>query len=187
MTALVVEDGSGLPNSDSYVSVEDAVAYAVAHGIAFSDADDDAASAALRRSTAWIDSTYRTRFTGYRTFRRSQALEWPRAGAYVYIPNNASDMAYAGGYDPAYDYLATNEIPVEIINATCEAAVRELATPGALTPDLDRGGAVKSLKAGSVQIEYAGTASAMTVWTAIDNALSGLLRSTAMGIRAVRG
>lgn len=187
MTALVVEDGSGLANSDSYVSVADAVAYATARALAFSDTDDAAASAALRRSTAWIDSTYRTRFTGYRTYRRAQALEWPRVGAYVYIPNNASDMAYAGGYDPAYDYLATNEIPVEIINATCLAAVRELANPGTLTPDLKRGGAIKSLKAGSVDIEYAGTASPLTTWTVIDNALSGLLRSVATGVRAVRG
>jgi hypothetical protein len=185
--ALVVEDGTGLANAESYVSVANCVAYATARGGVFPGTDVPGSEAALRRATAFIDNTYRTRFTGYRTFRRAQALEWPRVGAYVYIPNNASDQAYAGGYDPAYDYIGQNVIPVEMINATCEAAIREFASPGALAPDLDRGGAVKTLKAGSVQIDYGASASPTTTWTAIDNALSGLLRSVAMGVRAVRG
>lgn len=185
--ALVVEDGTGKADAESYVSVADAVTYATKQGATFPGTDVPGSEAALRRATAYIDNTYRTRFTGYRTYRRDQALEWPRVGAYVYIPNNASDMAYAGGYDPAYDYIGQNVIPIEIINATCEAAVRELATPGSLAPDLDRGGSVKMLKAGSVEIQYGGNASAVTTFQAVDLALSGLLRSDAMGVRAVRG
>jgi len=181
---LVVETGAGLANSNSYVSAAAFESYCEDRAITLASGDEEAA---LIRATSYIDNTYRTRFTGYRTKRRDQALEWPRVGAYVYIPNNSSDMAYAGGYDPAYDYIAQDVIPIEIINATCEAAIRELAVPGSLTPDLDRGGAVKRLKAGSVEIEYGASASATSTWTAIDNALSGLLRSVAMGVRAVRG
>jgi len=184
---LIVEDGTGKADAESYVSVADAVTYASNRGLTFPGTDVPGSEAALRRATAYLDNTYRTRFTGYRTHRRDQALEWPRVGAYVYIPNNSSDMAYAGGYDPAYDYINDNVIPIEIINATCEAAVRELATPGVLAPDLDRGNAVKRLKAGSVEIEYGAAASATTAFQAIDLALSGLLRSDAMGVRAVRG
>jgi hypothetical protein len=184
---LVVEDGTGKANAESYVSVADCAAYATKRALSFPGTDVPNSEAALRLATAFIDNTYRARFTGYRTYRRAQALEWPRVGAYVYIPNNSSDMAYAGGYDPAYDYIGQNEIPVEIINATCEAAIREFTTPGTLSPDLDRGNAVKRLKAGSVEIEYGASATATTTFQTIDLALSGLLRSDAMGVRAVRG
>ncbi|TGU44639.1 hypothetical protein EN788_22245 [Mesorhizobium sp. M2D.F.Ca.ET.145.01.1.1] len=184
---LVVETGAGLANAESYVSVADCVTYAANRALTFPGTDVPASEASLRRATAYIDNTYRTRFTGYRTHRRAQALEWPRVGAYVYIPNNSSDMAYSSGYDPAYDYIQQDQIPIEIINATCEAAIRELASPGTLAPDLDRGNAVKLLKAGSVEIEYGANASATTTFQQIDLALSGLLRSDAIGIRAVRG
>jgi hypothetical protein len=185
--ALVVEDGTGKADAESYVSVANAVIYATKHGSVFPGTDVPGSEAALRNATAYIDNTYRTRFTGYRTHRRDQALEWPRVGAYVYTPNTSADVAYAGGYDPAYDYLDQDEIPVEIINATCEAAIRELASPGSLAPDLDRGGAVKMLKAGSVEIEYGANASSVTTFQAVDLALSALLRTNAMGVRAVRG
>jgi hypothetical protein len=181
---LVVETGAGLSNSNSYVSVDAFETYCDDRAITLASGDEEAA---LIRATSYLDNTYRTRFTGYRTKRREQALEWPRVGAYVYIPNNSSDMAYAGGFDPAYDYIAQDVIPIEIINATCEAAIRELSSPGILAPDLDRGNAVRRLKAGSVEIEYGASATATTTFQAIDLALSGLLRSDAMGIRAVRG
>lgn len=185
---MIVEDGTGLPGAESYVSTDTVAAYAEARGLSWPDGtSDDAGEAACRRGTSFIDNTYRKRFTGYKTKRRNQALEWPRIGAYVYTPNNTPYLANVGYYDPSYDYIASNEIPVEVINATCEAAIKELASPGILSPDLDRGNAVKRLKAGSVEIEYGASASSTTTFQTIDLALSGLLRSDAVGIRAVRG
>lgn len=171
---LVVEDGSGLWDAESYVSASDCADYCDARGLTFSDADENAQEAALRRATAYLDSTFRGRFIGRRVNGRAQALEWPRRNAY--------DAANE-------EYLALDEVPQEIITATCEAAVRELAEPGSLSPDLERGGAIKSIKAGSVGIEYAGNAPASTTFTVIDNAVAGLLVSTGAGLvgRAVRG
>ncbi|MBN8189540.1 hypothetical protein JF540_22910 [Salipiger thiooxidans] len=105
--------------TDSYITVEDATTYAIAYGKAFSGTTD-ALEAALRRATRWIDATYRSRFPGYRTDGRAQALEWPRTDA----------------TDASGEEIAVDEIPVEIENATVEAAVRELATPGSLSPDV---------------------------------------------------
>jgi len=48
-----------------------------------------------------------------------------------------------------------------------------MAEPGSLSPDLDRGGAIKTLKAGSVEIDYAESAPVSTTFTAIDGLLSG--------------
>jgi hypothetical protein len=183
--ALVVEDGSGLANAESYVSVADCVTYAANRALTFSDTDMAAAEAAMRRATSAIDNRFRSRFVGYRTRRHSQALEWPRTGAYYYTPQ-AGDMPFGmlGGYGYGYGYgyglyeydqIDAGVIPVEIKNAVCEAAVRELAVPGALAPDLDRGNAIRTMKAGSVQIEYEAGAPRTTVFLAIDQALSGLL------------
>jgi hypothetical protein len=183
--SLAVEDGTGLANADSYVSVADCATYATDRALSFPTTDNAACEAALRRATAAIDNRYRLRFTGYRTHRRAQALEWPRTGAYYYTPQ-AGDMPFGqlGGYGYGYGYgyglyeydqITSSQIPVEIIHATCEGAVRELASPGCLAPDLKRGNAIRTLKAGSVSIEYEGNAPHQTVYHAIRQALSALL------------
>lgn len=194
--SVTVEDGTGRADAVSYASVADADAYHLARR---NDAwfapgsEGDLKEAALIRATGFLDATYRARFPGYRTRRRAQALEWPRTGAYTYLPDAgrsdgflASDGYRAWGQ--GYDYLPSDQVPREIIAATCEAALRELIEPGALAPDLERGGAIRRLQAGSVAIEYAGNALASTTFQAIDLALASLLMpANAYSGRAVRG
>lgn len=96
---LIVEDGTGLPNADSYVSVADCQAYAAAHGLAFAG-EEAALEAALRNATLYLDGeyTYRgERATG------TQALEWPRT--------------------------VVDGVPREVVSACCELAVRALKGP----------------------------------------------------------
>jgi hypothetical protein len=169
--ALVVEDGTGLSTAESYVSVADAATYASNHGLTFAASPEAAAEQALRRATQWLDATYGSQFPGTRTNGRSQALQWPRTDA----------------TDVEGEEIASDEIPVEIINATIEAAIRELATPGTLTPDLKRGGSIKRVKAGSVEVEYGAGATAMTLFTKIDAVLSSLIeKRSPYSVRAVR-
>ena len=123
--ALIVEDGTGLPDADSYVSVADADIYATAMGhFAWLDAavTNDQKEVALRRATQYIDSEY--------TFRGSildpdQALEWPRE-------------------EYAWPIRA-------VVHACCELAVRALST--ALLVDVDAG-SVKREKVGPLETEY---------------------------------
>ncbi|QAZ45949.1 DnaT-like ssDNA-binding protein [Mesorhizobium sp. Pch-S] len=160
---LIVEDGSGLANAESYVSVSDAVAYAAARALTFPASPTDKAEAALRRATAYIDNTYRTRFPGQRKEFRLQALEWPRVGVV--------DM---NGFP-----VTSDEIPVEIVRAACEAAVRELAAPGSLTPDVTPGKVKKRAKVGDIEVEYAvgggGVASQQPISPIIDGILAALI------------
>lgn len=74
--ALVVEDGTGLANADSYVSAADATAYhELFSNAAWASAASDAKDVALRKATQYLDSHYK--FKGVpRTV--SQALSWPR-------------------------------------------------------------------------------------------------------------
>lgn len=154
--ALVVEDGTGLAGANSYVSEAEFEAYCDASALTIEAGDEDAA---LVRATRYIDGEYRLRFPGTRLNGRAQALEWPRKDA----------------VDQFGDDIDDDEVPVEIKNATCEAAVRELADPGSLSPDLERGGKIKELAAGSVDIIYADGAPAETIFSIIDKALSGIV------------
>lgn len=190
---LIVETGAGLANSDSYVSAADCETYATSLGFAFSAADAGA-EPALRRATAYIDS-YRARFPGIRTFRRAQALEWPRIGAYYILQNSGinDDFYYSGIYSPYVNipfgaYIAPNAIPPEIIKATCQAAIRELVMPNVMMPDVSYGGILKKITAGGSSKEYASKyGKATTTFLAIDDLLSDLLTTTGSFGIAVRG
>lgn len=154
---MALNTTAGAQDADSYVSVEDCVAYATKKGLAFPASPVEPAEQALRRATAWLDSAYRIRFPGAAT-DVWQALEWPRAG-----------VIYRG---QPFD---EDVIPQQVKDACCEAAVREMKKPGSLSPDRQRGGAIKGVKAGSVDITFADNAPVETTFTAIDGLLSGFL------------
>lgn len=155
---------AGSPDRTSYVEVSEADAYHSARGNAAWTGDEEAKEAALIRGSQAIDAMYGSKFPGQKSNGRSQQLAWPRElwdGSFV------RDQE---GFD-----IMNDEIPQEIADATCEAALRELVSPNSLLPDLDRGGAVTKLVAGSVEIDYATNAPTKTTLSIIDGILSGLL------------
>ncbi len=160
---IIVEDGSNVEGANSYCGVADADAYHSTRGNATwtetSTSPDQGKAAALIRATAAIDAKYSGRWPGYRTNGRNQELDWPRTAA----------------YDIEGNPISGSEIPQEVIDATCEAALRELASAGSMLPDLDRGGQIRSLAAGSVRIEYGSNAAAQTSYQLIDGILSPIL------------
>jgi hypothetical protein len=158
-SSLIIEDGSGVLLANAYASMDVVVAYSVSHGLAFPDSPVAAGEAAIIRASAAIDAKYRGAFPGYRSVGREQGLEWPRQVA----------------YDRAGWLIDATKVPIEIINATCEAAVRELAAPGSMMPDLARDAWAKRLKAGSVEIEYGANAPAETAYSIIGGLLAGIL------------
>lgn len=179
---MALDTTIGGASSDAYASIETIHAYAVKVGASFPITGSDtpstaaaiaAAEAAARRATAWIDGEYGPRFIG-EPASASQALEWPRKDAW-----------YRG------EELPDDTIPPKIAEAMCEAAIRELAEPGIMSPDLDRGGRVKSESVdGAVAVTYMDGAPTETTFTVIDGKLRGLIRAAARGLtfgRAVRG
>lgn len=161
----------GSASADSYASLAQALAYHAAMGnAAWASSSDPLREPALRRATAWVDSTYRDRWPGLRLYARAQALDWPRGG-----------VTDAEGY--AVDSAT---IPAEIINATCEAALRELAVPGSLAPDYVAAESVKSATAGPVSVTFAGntgSGSVMPILTRVDGILAVLIGSRSGSVR----
>lgn len=160
--ALTVTPGS--EDADSYATVAAADAYHSDLGAAAWTGTDAVKEAALRRATAWIDGRYRARFPGVRTYARAQALEWPRVGA----------------DDAEGTPIPSDEIPDEVVAATCEAALRELVSAGSLSPDVTSSDAVKRAKAGPVEVEFASpavtAAMARPTLTVVEDLLGRLFR-----------
>ena len=73
--ALVVETGAGLADSDSYISLSDARAFAAKYGVTLPALDSDA-EVALRQGAQYVD----LQESGFRGARLvdSQAMAWPR-------------------------------------------------------------------------------------------------------------
>ncbi len=135
--ALIVETGSIVDGATSYVSLEDARAYAAARGVTL-PADDAEAEAIIIKAMDFLES-YADRFKGERV-ERDQPLSWPRVGAVIEgwpwgpheIPRQVVSAQLAliveinGGADP---FNPPADLPV--VRERVEGAVEvEYANPG---------------------------------------------------------
>lgn len=168
---LIVEDGTGLPNAESYETVAGFKAYAVKMGFDISGYGDLQIEQALRRSTIWLDARYGFTFPGIQTKPTTQALLWPRSGAtYRCMP------------------ISPTVIPDRLKMALCEAVWRELQVPNSLSPDTNPE-RIKRDKVGDVETEFALSAPGVQARiSVIDNLLAGLTKPVASAFvgRAVR-
>lgn len=158
-----------------YGSVAGADAYHAARANTAWAGSDEAKQAALVRASAYIDGKYQQQnscgrwesmFSGVKTGGRAQELQWPRTGA--------TDNEGAA--------IPPDEIPPEIEKATYEAALRELVTPGSLSPDYVAAEAIKRQKVDVLEIEYQAAATdggvpTRPVLTVVDELVAPLLRS----------
>ena len=134
--ALTVEDGSGLATADALVSLAFCDTYHTDRGnTAWTGLDADK-EGAIRRASFFLSNSYA--WEGRRVKGRNQALAWPRAGV--------SDAEGLG--------ILSTEVPTEVQQACAEAALRELVTVGALTPDYTPSERQSSVKAGPVSVTF---------------------------------
>lgn len=159
---------------DFYGTVAAADAYHAARANAAWTGDDVAKQAALLRASVYIDGRYRkllasgvwqSLFPGVKTEGRGQAREWPRTGA----------EDYEGHAIPS------DQVPIEVEQATYEAALRELVEPGSLSPDFVAASTVKRQKVGPIEEEFSvaagadGAASVRPVISIIDEMIAPVL------------
>lgn len=135
--ALTVETGTGSSSADALDSLANVDAYHTARGNAAWTGTDALKEAAIRRATAFLSSAFS--WQGLRTHGRDQALAWPRSG-----------VVDREGYG-----IVSDTIPIEIRQALAEIALRELVTPGSMTPDFAANELAKREKVGEIEIEYA--------------------------------
>lgn len=122
-------------------------------------------AAARQRGSTYIDGAFGSRFSGTPTGGIDQERAWPRTGATAFGTS-----------------LADNLIPTRVINASYEAALLELQSPGSLSAVISGTSLVKRERVeGAVEVEYAVSekldlyAAAMPVVTIIEGMLAPLL------------
>jgi len=146
MTALVIEDGSGLNGAANTYATRDSFIdawHADRGNGAWAAASTSARDAAIFRSMDWMESR------PWRGMRQTldQPLSWPRYEVYD---------------EQGYQYTL---VPLQVKQALAEMALRALAAQ--LEADQERGGAVSSISAGSVSISWENGAPAGTTYPAI--------------------
>jgi hypothetical protein len=168
--ALIVENGSGLENAESYASVAFADAYfsARAKGDAWDAVDDK--EAMLRLATEHMLQRYRLRWAGARRYQ-TQALDWPR----INVPMKDLDDGEFETYYP------NDSVPPEVQKACCELAIR--AASASLMEDLGREVLSESV-AGAVSVTYAQGSGRQVKHAAVDAMLSPYLTSSGLAQRS---
>lgn len=161
--AFVVEDGTGLANSNAYVSVAEADAYFVESTNRWTGTSL-AKQKAIVRATRAVDLLGDGRFKGIKLLS-TQALAWPREDAYD-----------SDGYE-------MTGVPQYLKNAVFEAALAELETEGALMPDTERTPNFERVE-GVVQVAYTEGSYPGTTYRAVSNWLSKVC--TGSGMKVVR-
>ncbi|MBT4080297.1 MAG: hypothetical protein HN929_01940 [Chloroflexi bacterium] len=156
MATIVVEDGTGKTDSNSYISEADFSTYATDRGVTISGT----VAVLLIQAMDYIEEQP---FKGDKG-SDDQALQWPRSGVII------------DGYS-----VDTDAIPVKLTEALCEAAI---AIDGGDNPLSGVGRDIKRTKAGSVEVEYMDGARSTTYLAALENKLSNLLNSGSRGISA---
>lgn len=130
--ALIIETGSIVTGANSYVTAEEARAYALSRGIALS-ADDSVLEPQLVKAMDFLES-HRERFQGAKV-AKEQRLQWPRSGAVV------------DGFD-----VEETEIPQLLKDAQCQLTI-DLSAGEDLMPNSD-GREVIRKKVDVIETEY---------------------------------
>lgn len=161
--AIVVEDGSGLANADSYLSVDDADTFHAAQGnpSTWSTSTTPQKEAALRQATLYMDSRYGQRWLG-RRINSTMSLRWPRTGIFDRDGISVEDDAVPTGVKNATAYIALK--------------IREGDT---LIPDVDAStnAISESVQVGAISISstYAGEGTTAPAYPMADMLLGDLI------------
>ena len=156
---IIVEDGTGLANAESYVSVADANTYHSKIGNdAWADLDTSVKEQLLRKATDYMVAQYRLQYAGYRRYS-TQSLDWPR----LYVP--LIDSLSANVFPQYVDF---DIVPTTVKNACAELALK--AYTAILMQDLTQG--VIREKVDVIEVEYDKFSPQQTRYEQIDAMLS---------------
>jgi len=157
---IIVEDGSGIENANSYVSASDVTAYCTAMNYTDWNTPDDSdnVNGCILRAMRFIEANS---FIGVKT-QTTNDLEWPREDAY-----ERNGLLFEDDI-----------IPHKVKNAVCEATYQENVSPWSLQPNISAGN-MKKEEYGSVSFEYFESQNTQKpIFPSISGILIGLIQSS---------
>ncbi len=163
---IIVEDGSGVENANSYVSALDVDGYCSnMHYVDWNTPDDsDKVAGSILRAMRYIETNA---FIGTKS-QTVNDLEWPRKEA----------------YDRNGILIDDDSIPLKIKDAVCEAAYQENVSDWSLQPNISAGN-MKKEEYGSVSFEYFESQNTQKpVFPSITGILRGYVQSSGTVIRS---
>lgn len=175
--SLIVEDGTGKSDAESYATVAAFQTYFANRKIDVTALDTATIEAMLRTSTDYMTGYYRLSWKGERK-TLTQALDWPRW--------NVSMSDVPGGYG-SYPYILSNTIvPAEVANACILLAWKAYnAANYELAPDIDR--ETLKEKVDVIEVEYNPNRPAFIRYRAVELMLKPYMQSAnGAGARLVR-
>jgi hypothetical protein len=156
---IVVEDGNGLPDANSFCDVAFADSYISLYGnaadrAAWAALDTPSKEGSLVRGAQYLTVKYEARWVNYRV-NQTQALPWPRAW-----------VTDSDGFP-----IASTTIPLQVKQAQCEAALLDMNGTD-LIPNAEPAQNIssESVTAGPVSesITYSGTKTTQPTFRKID-------------------
>lgn len=174
--ALIVEDGTGKPDAESYCTVAFADEYHQKYtgSQMWTELDTAAKERLLRVATTDMVGKYRARWKGWRT-GAIQALDWPRNGCEL------DDTGYPLQENAEWARFITlvpgNVVPVEVQRACAHLAL--IANAQDLAPTLSRARIREKL--GKIEVEYDPYSPQAPRFTAVNQMLSPYLKGAAAG------
>ena len=158
MSGMVVEDGTGLNNSNSYVSVGFADDYFSARNAEWLEKQAVEKERALVLATDFVDNVFVWRG---RKRTNEQALAFPRTDVY--------DI----------DGYVVTGVPTKLKQAVCDAAIETFAG-GALFEVSETAGAITSERIGDISFSYdvSKKKQDVTLFESVNKKLRGLYRDT---------
>lgn len=156
MAVIIVEDGTGIANANSYISEAGLSTYATDRGVTLSGTS----AILLIQAMDYIESQD---FIGDK-YEASQALVWPRHGIVI------------DGYD-----IAETTIPQLLIDALCEVAI---GIDGGVNPLANLSRETVKEKVDVIEVEYSPKAFAQTILQAAETKLKKLVKSNVKVYRA---
>lgn len=170
--ALIVEDGTGKTDAESYASVAEADLYHSNRGnTAWTALTTAAKEQALRKATDYIEEAYRMRWAGYR-YTEAQALSWPRDEV------RRRDFTYLN----QAAFYPNNIVPDELVYATSIMALKSVSAD--LNADLSQ--SVVREKVDVLEVEYDPNSHQYVRYRAIDQLLSPFLTGSRSSISVGR-
>src|SRR5262245_24784687 len=147
--ACTIDAAVGGENANSFASIADADTYHETHPYAdtWTNASEDEKCRALQTATRLLDRWYE--WNGH-VSSTGQRLLWPRRA-----------VTGRNGF-----LVPSDELPEDIVHGTAELARQVLDADRTADSDVERQG-LRALKAGSVELDFAGTASANPIPDAV--------------------
>lgn len=174
---LIVEDGTGVADANTYLTAEYVSEYAETIGSAVWDDNESKQAVALIQATRFIDMKYRGSLQGT-IMRSTQGLLWPRSS---FVDTNGKD-------------IVAGSLPKALKDAVAHAAIMYLEN-GTLDLNANSGNNIKSssVKVGGGAVEESVTyfaPSETNVFSVIDGYMAPLLSAASrsrLTVNVVRG